>query len=120
MSIVTLKNPIDKYTKCKIDITYDLGSYNYFFNTKSSRGYYINFTPCNIRNDDFGTVTEFELMHKRRFKLLIKSVDRKSKKTNEHLINFLFDNIDKIQELYEANDDIELYKFIIEKSHEYV
>lgn len=114
MSIVTLKNPIDK---CKIDITYDLGSYNYFSNTKSSRGYYINFTPC---NDDFGTITEFELMHKRRFKLLIKSVDRKSKKTNEQLINFLFDNIDKIQELYEANDDKELYKFIIEKSHEYV
>jgi len=65
-----------------IELYYDLGGYNYFSGENEARGYRLSFTHAFMD----GYSKQISPMNNKNFRVLVKEVKRKSKKTEEKLI----------------------------------
>lgn len=105
MPLVKLKNKIDRFDTVEISINYNLGGLNYYNYKEEKRGYYIHFTPCNVREEKYGTIKETEIFHNKSFKCLIMPVNRKSDKKLKILQDILDKNLNELVENYEISNN---------------
>lgn len=105
MPLIKLKNKIDRFDTVEISINYNLGGLNYYNYKEEKRGYYIHFTPCNVREEKYGTIKETELFNNKSFKYLIMPVNRKSDKKLKILQDILNKYLDKLVENYEISNE---------------
>lgn len=106
--------PIREYTTLGITILYTLGSINYFYNTTNSRGYYISFRPMTITPDKYGNIYSYALFEDPAisFKILVKAANRFNQKHFNSICDFVEKHLDNLQELYENQKQVELYKLV--------
>ena len=89
----------------KIEIFYSLGGMNYFYGKSEPRGYSVSFTTVE-RGEDF---EKYAPMSDENFRIFIKEVKRKSKKTERELIEFIGSIIEELFELYKENNKEEIF-----------
>ena len=89
----------------KIKILYSLGGINYFYGKSEPRGYGVSFITVE-KGEDF---EKYAPMSDENFRIFIKEVKRKSKKTERELIDFVGSIIEELFELYKEDNKEEIF-----------
>lgn len=90
----------------KVEVYYDKGGMNYFSGDKEKRGYYLSVTPVSVTRRENGSVAWEETAAFTGTKMLLKEVNRRSKKRSE-----------KALEIAETKKE-ELINYVIEDNYQ--
>lgn len=100
------------FDKVQISLSHTTTHMNYFNNKVENAGWYLHFSPVSVRNCGTYQTTTTQLFHERSFKILCNDASRFSQKRFEKLKKALDDHIDKIVELYDKNEDKNLFLLV--------
>lgn len=100
------------FDKVQISLSHTTTHINYYNNEMENAGWYLHFSPVSIQDHGTYQTTTTQLFHERSFKVLCNEASRFSQKRFEKLKKALDDHIDKIVELYDKNDNTNLFLLI--------
>lgn len=99
----------------EISLSHSTKHINYFNDKEEKSGWYLHFSPIHIENHDGWQSRQTQLFHERSFKMFCNKASRFSKQRFDKLKKILDENIDKIVELYDNQENSKLFWFIKEK-----
>ena len=99
----------------EISLSHSTKHINYFNYKEEKAGWYLHFSPIHIENHDGWQSRQTQLFHDRSFKMFCNEASRFSKTRFEKLKKVLDENIDKIVELYDNQENSKLFWLIQEK-----
>lgn len=100
------------FDKVQISLSHTTAHMNYFNYKMENAGWYLHFSPVSIQDCGIYQTTTTQPLHERSFKILCNDASRFSQKRFEKLKKALDDHIDKIVELYDKNDNTNLFLLI--------
>lgn len=99
----------------EISLSHSLKNINYYNNQEEKSGWYLHFSPIHIETHDGWQSRQTQLFHDRSFKMFCNEASRFSQKRFDKLKKVLDENVDKIVELYDNQENSKLFWFINEK-----
>lgn len=89
--------------KIAIELTYNMGRFNYFTYVNEKRGLYLTLTPVTIKEYGGGTISE-SFVGFSGVKFFLKELSRKSDKQHELLWNKILPHTRELADLFENGD----------------
>lgn len=99
----------------EISLSHNTKRVNYFCNKEEKAGWYLHFSPIHVENHNGWQSRQTQLFHERSFKMFCNEASRFSKVRFDKLKKVLDENIDKIVELYDNQENNQLFWFIQDK-----
>lgn len=99
----------------EISLSHNTKHVNYYNNKEEKAGWYLHFSPIHIEDHGSWHSKQTQLFHDRSFKVFCNEASRFSQKRFDKLKKVLDENIDKIVELYDNQENSKLFWFIQDK-----
>lgn len=99
----------------EISLSHSLKNINYYNNKEEKSGWYLHFSPIHVECHDGWQSRQTQLFHERSFKIFCNEASRFSQKRFDKLKKVLDENVDKIVEMYDNQENYKLFWFIQEK-----
>jgi len=103
-----MKKLIEGNNYMVIEPYYSKGGLNYFSDATDPRGYSIIFNHKEFENN----CTKYIPMDKCNFRIFVKKTKRYSKKQEEKISDFIYDNQDKLFDMYSKMDKKAIFDFL--------
>lgn len=99
----------------EISLAHNTKRVNYYNYKEEKAGWYLHFSPIHIETYDGWQSRQTQLFHDRSFKIFCNEASRFSKQRFDKLKKVLDENVDKITELYDNQENSKLFWLIQEK-----